>query len=123
MTIFSSRGPNPVASDIIKPDITAPGIQILAGYSPTPNPGSLQGELFAAIAGTSMSSPHIAGVFALLKQAHPDWSAAMAKPAIMTTAYQEVVDNDRVSPADPFDFGSGHVNVARAKHKNSAFRP
>jgi len=122
MTIFSSRGPNPVSSDLIKPDITAPGIQILAGNSPTPI-GGFPGELFQAIAGTSMSSPHIAGVFALIKQAHPDWSPAMAKSAIMTTAYQDVVNNDRVSPADPFDMGAGHVNVGNTVHKGSAFQP
>jgi subtilisin family serine protease len=110
MTIFSSRGPNPVAPDIIKPDVTAPGIQILAGNSPFPDPGMYPGQLFQAIAGTSMSSPHVAGVFALLKQAHPDWSAAMAKSALMTTAYQKVRDNDRVSQANPFAMGSGHIN-------------
>jgi subtilisin family serine protease len=108
MTDFSSRGPNPVAPDIIKPDVTGPGIQILAGNSPFGE--GIQGELFQAIAGTSMSSPHVAGVFALLKQAHPDWSAAMAKSALMTTAYQSVLDNNRTSQADPFDMGSGHIN-------------
>jgi hypothetical protein len=87
MTSFSSRGPNSVAEDIIKPDVTAPGMQILAGASPYADPG---GKLFQSIAGTSMSSPHVAGLFALLKQAHPDWTAAMAKSALMTTAYQDV---------------------------------
>lgn len=122
MTIFSSRGPNPVVGDVIKPDITAPGIQILAGNTPTPI-GGVQGELFQAIAGTSMSSPIIAGVFALIKQAHPEWTPAMAKSAIMTTAYQDVVDNDRVSPADPFDMGAGHVDPGNKVHKGSAFQP
>jgi len=122
MTYFSSRGPNPVSPDLIKPDITAPGIQILAGNTPTPIEG-VPGELFQAIAGTSMSSPHVAGFFALIKQAHPDWSHAMAKSAIMTTAYQDVVDNDRSSPADPFDLGSGHLNPGNAVHKGSAFQP
>lgn len=122
MTIFSSRGPNPVSPDIIKPDITAPGLQILAGNSPTPA-GGYPGELFQAIAGTSMSSPHIAGVFALLKQAHPDWSAAMAKSAIMTTAHQDVRDNDRTSPADPFDMGAGHVRPNGQANKGSMFEP
>jgi hypothetical protein len=70
-----------------------------------------------------MSSPHVAGLFALLKQAHPDWSAAAARSALMTTAYQDVVDNDRISPADPFDFGAGHVDPSRAKAKGSAFQP
>jgi subtilisin family serine protease len=123
MTIFSSRGPDPVAEDIIKPDITAPGLQILAGYSPFPEEEEVPGQLFAAIAGTSMSSPHMAGVFALIKQAHPDWSPAAAKSAIMTTAYQAVVDNDRISQATPFDMGSGHLNPGDAVHKGSAFQP
>ena len=124
MTIFSSRGPNAVAPDIIKPDVTAPGIQILAGASPFPDPGSTPpGELFQAIAGTSMSSPHVAGVFALIKQAHPDWSAAAAKSAIMTTAYQDVVDNDRSSQATPFAMGAGHIDPGGKVHKGSAFEP
>jgi len=123
MTIFSSRGPNPVAPDIIKPDITAPGLQILAGNSPFPDPGMYPGELFQAIAGTSMSSPHVAGVFALLKQAHPEWSAAMAKSALMTTAYQNVRDNDRVSQADFFAMGSGHINPGGKWTKGSITEP
>ena len=110
MTIFSSRGPNAVAPDIIKPDVTAPGIQILAGNSPFPDPHFYPGELFQAIAGTSMSSPHVAGIFALLKQAHPEWSPAAAKSALMTTSYQNVLDNDRKSDADPFAMGAGHVD-------------
>ena len=123
MTIFSSRGPDSIAPDIIKPDVTAPGIQIVAGNSPFPDPDSPPGELFQAIAGTSMSSPHVAGIFALLKQAHPDWSAAAAKSALMTTAYQNVRDNDRVSMADPFDFGAGHVRPGGNWGKGSIVQP
>jgi subtilisin family serine protease len=123
MTDFSSRGPDPVAEDIIKPDVTAPGMQILAGASPFPDPGSVPGQLFQAIAGTSMSSPHVAGLFALMKQAHPDWSPAMAKSALMTTASQSVLSNDRVSQATPFDMGSGHVNPGNPSRAGSAFRP
>ena len=122
MTIFSSRGPNPVSEDLIKPDVTAPGLQILAGNSPTPI-GGVQGELFQAIAGTSMSSPHVAGLFALLKQAHPDWSPAMAKSALMTTAHQDVRDNDRVSQAGPFAMGAGHVDPSDKANKGSMFEP
>ena len=122
MTYFSSRGPNPVAPDIIKPDITAPGIQILAGNTPLPD-GGMQGELFQAIAGTSMSSPHVAGIFALLNQAHPEWSPAEMKSALMTTAYQDVRDNDRVSQADPFDMGSGHANPGGQWGKGSISQP
>jgi subtilisin family serine protease len=122
MASFSSRGPNPISPDIIKPDITAPGHMILAGNTPTPIEG-VQGELFMAISGTSMSSPHIAGVGALLKQAHPDWSPAVIRSAIMTTANQDVLDNDRVSQADPFDSGAGHVNPGGEWNKGSVDQP
>jgi subtilisin family serine protease len=122
MAIFSSRGPNPITPDILKPDITGPGFQVLAGNTPFPI-GGVQGELFQAIGGTSMSSPHVAGAFALLKQAHPDWTPAMAKSALMTTSYQNVVDNDRSSPADPFGMGSGHMDLGEKAQKGSVFQP
>jgi subtilisin family serine protease len=123
MTDFSSRGPDPVAEDIIKPDVTAPGIQILAGNSPFPDPGTVPDELFMAIAGTSMSSPHVAGLFALIAQEHPDWSAAMAKSALMTTADTDVLDNDRVSQATPFEMGAGHVDPGGPDQAGSTFQP
>ena len=123
MASFSSRGPNPAALDIIKPDVTAPGISILAAASPMHTGAGAQGELFQAIMGTSMSSPHVAGAFALLKQAHPDWSPAMAKSALMTTAYQGVLKEDGVTPADPFDIGAGHINPGGKAIKGSAFEP
>lgn len=109
MADFSSRGPNAVAGDIIKPDVTAPGVNVLAGNSPNPYLGA-PGELFQSISGTSMASPHVAGIYALLKQAHPDWTPAMAKSAIMTTAYQNVMKEDGSTLADPFDMGGGHVD-------------
>ncbi len=108
MAAFSSRGPNGIAPDIIKPDVTAPGVNILAGAAPDPFLGAPD-QLFQAISGTSMSSPHVAGTFALLKQAHPGWSAAAAKSALMTTASQDVKKEDGSTPADPFDIGGGHI--------------
>jgi subtilisin family serine protease len=123
MASFSSRGPDPVALDIIKPDVTAPGMSILAGASPIHYNAAAQGELFQAIMGTSMSSPHVAGIFALVKQAHPDWSPAVAKSALMTTAYQDVVKEDYVTPADPFDIGAGHVNPGGKANKGSLYQP
>ena len=126
MAAFSSRGPvgSPASDDIIKPDVTAPGVQILAGNSLTPTLGA-QGELFQSISGTSMSSPHVAGLLALLKQAHPeDWTPAMAKSALMTTARQDVRKEDGQTRADPFDFGAGHVDPSgRASASGSVFNP
>ena len=109
MAAFSSRGENRLSSDIIKPDVTAPGVNILAGNTPTPTSGP-SGDLFQAISGTSMSSPHVAGLMALLVQAHPDWTPAEVKSALMTTARQNVTKEDGVTPADPFDMGAGHVD-------------
>ena len=124
MAYFSSRGENPTAGDIIKPDITAPGVQIMAGNTPKPSGGSQpSGELFQAIAGTSMSSPVVAGSYALLKQAHPDWSPAAAKSALMTTADTRVRDNDRVSQAGPFAMGSGMVDLGEPRAHGSAYQP
>jgi subtilisin family serine protease len=125
MAAFSSRGPvgAPASPDIIKPDVTAPGVQILAGNSMTPTLGA-QGELFQSISGTSMSSPHVAGLLALLKQAHPEWTPAMAKSALMTTARQNVRKEDGSTRADPFDFGAGHVDASgRASADGSLFNP
>jgi hypothetical protein len=108
MAVFSSRGPDRAAPDIIKPDVTAPGVQILAGNSPTPWIGA-PGELFQAIQGTSMSSPHVAGIGALLVGAHRDWTPAMIRSALTTSGSQDVDKEDGTTPADPFDFGGGHI--------------
>ena len=109
MADFSSRGPSVAGGgDIVKPDITAPGVNILAGNTPTAFLGA-PGQLFQSISGTSMSSPHMAGLAALLIQKYPTWSAAAIKSAFMTTAYQAVQKEDDATPADPFDFGAGHV--------------
>ena len=120
MTSFSSRGPDPVAMDLIKPDVTAPGIQILAGASPYTDPN---GSSFQSIAGTSMSSPHVAGLFALIDQAHPDWSPAVAKSALMTSAHQDVVDNDRETPADAVRHGCRPRRPGSPHRLGSSFEP
>lgn len=113
MADFSSRGPFPTVRDWIKPDVTAPGLNVLAGATPEPNDGSF-GGFFQYLSGTSMSTPHIAGIAALLREAHPKWTPAMIKSAIMTTARQNVVKEDGATKADPFDFGSGHVDANKA---------
>lgn len=124
LTYFSSRGETVPNGDTIKPDISAPGAQIMAGNTPAPSGGaSPAGELWQAIAGTSMSSPVVAGSFALLKQAHPDWSAAAAKSALMTSAFTKVRDNNRKAPATPFGTGSGMAVLGRPEVKGTAFQP
>ncbi len=124
MADFSSRGPTgtPASADIIKPDVTAPGVNILAGNTPTPTLGR-PGQLFQSISGTSMSSPHVAGLMALLDQAHPDWSPAAVKSSLMTTARQDVTKEDAQTPADPFDMGAGHVDPGKFRRPGSMFKP
>ncbi|MGH8926333.1 MAG: S8 family serine peptidase [Acidimicrobiia bacterium] len=115
MAAFSSRGPGGL---VIKPDITAPGVQILAGASPVPAPaadgGGPPGEFFQAIAGTSMSSPHVAGAGLLLRALHPNWTPGQIKSALMTTAIQNVVKEDLSTPAGPLDFGGGRIDIGMA---------
>ena len=108
MGSFSSRGPNLTAPDILKPDVTAPGVNILAGQSPDVANG-VRGENFQYLTGTSMSVPHVAGVAALIREAQPDWSPAAIKSALMTTSRQDIAKEDGTTPADPFDFGAGHI--------------
>ncbi|KAF3957897.1 hypothetical protein CMV_017135 [Castanea mollissima] len=86
---FSSRGPNSISPSVLKPDIIAPGVDILAawpdGVPPTEVATDKRRTEFNIVSGTSMSCPHVSGVAALLKGAHPDWSPAMIKSALMTT--------------------------------------
>ncbi len=98
---FSSRGPLRAGDgDLLKPDVSGPGVSVLAAVAPPGNGG----DDFAEYSGTSMSSPHIAGLGALLKDLHPDWSPMMIKSALMTTGY------DLLSGPDPFAQGAGHVD-------------
>jgi len=120
MTSFSSRGPG---GNFIKPDITAPGAQILAGQTPTPDDPSLgpPGEDFMAIAGTSMSSPHIAGSAILEKALNPGFTPGQIKSALMTTATTKVLKENGTTPADPFDLGAGRVQVNLAANPGLTF--
>ncbi|XVE73960.1 hypothetical protein DITRI_Ditri11bG0160300 [Diplodiscus trichospermus] len=87
---FSSRGPNPGSKHLLKPDIAAPGVNILAAYtlmkSLTGLKGDTQYSKFTLMSGTSMACPHAAGVAAYVKSFHPTWTPAAIKSAIMTTA-------------------------------------
>ncbi|GMY23629.1 subtilisin-like protease sbt4.4 [Fagus crenata] len=81
--------PNTIASDILKPDISAPGIDILAAFPPNASPSSVpekRSVKYNILSGTSMACPHVAGAAAYLKTFHPDWSPSAIKSALMTTA-------------------------------------
>ncbi len=113
MAAFSSRGPNNQVPDLIKPDMTAPGVDILAAVASL---GQTAPEI-EFYSGTSMSSPHMAGAGALMMQAkHPAWTVAEIQSALMTTAVWDntVREEDGITPTDPFDRGSGRVNVGNA---------
>ncbi|KAI3996726.1 hypothetical protein MKX01_041026 [Papaver californicum] len=117
MAAFSSKGPNMITPEILKPDITGPGVAIIAAYTQAVSPAGETDPrrvLFNIESGTSMSCPHVAGVAGLLKTLHPDWSPAAIKSAIMTTASTE--DNQKMEmrnssnlQATPFSYGSGQV--------------
>jgi subtilisin family serine protease len=110
---FSARGPAAAVPDILKPDVSAPGVDILAGHTPVVA-NNVRGETFQYLSGTSVAAPHVAGVAALLREAHPQWSPAMVRSALVTSARQDLVTEDGGAPAGPFDFGGGHVAPNRA---------
>jgi len=102
---FSSRGPLAAGGgNLLKPDLIAPGQDILAAVAP---PGN-HGLSFNVYSGTSMSAPHVSGLAALLKQLHQDWSPMMIKSALMTTG-TDVLDGPNSDPAVIFSQGAGHV--------------
>ncbi|KAK4389373.1 Subtilisin-like protease SBT1.7 [Sesamum angolense] len=118
---FSSRGPSLSSPGILKPDIIGPGVSILAArYMPMDNTtNDSTNASFSMASGTSISCPHLSGIAALLKSAHPDWSPAAIKSALMTSATQtnlngSFIADERLLPADVFTVGAGHVNPPKA---------
>jgi subtilisin family serine protease len=106
---FSSRGPDLTSGgDLVKPDITAPGVDIVAAVAPGPHGGNN----FEPISGTSMSSPHIAGLAALILGKRPEWSPAAVKSAMMTTATDTKTEAGARN-TNPFDQGAGFVAPRR----------
>lgn len=123
---FSSRGPDRRSPWILKPDILAPGVDILAAWAPNRGFAPIGDDYdylltdYALVSGTSMSCPHAAGIASLLKATHRDWSPAAIRSAMMTTA--DIIDNanggiiDMITgvPGTPLDFGAGHINPNKA---------
>ncbi|XP_006358147.1 subtilisin-like protease SBT1.2 [Solanum tuberosum] len=119
VAFFSSRGPSRTSPGILKPDIIGPGFNILAAWPTSIENNTHTNLTFNMISGTSMACPHLAGVAALLKSAHPDWSPAAIKSAIMTTAGlvnlgNNPIEDERHLPANIFAIGAGHVNPLSA---------
>lgn len=122
MAGFSSRGPNAPAPGVLKPDITAPGVDVLAAWEGATSPADP--ETYNTISGTSMSSPHAAGAAALVRATQPDWTPDEVRSALTTTAFTEppgrgdevhpIRKEDAVTPADPFDRGSGRIDLRGA---------
>uniref|UniRef100_A0A1D1Z0D1 Subtilisin-like protease n=1 Tax=Anthurium amnicola TaxID=1678845 RepID=A0A1D1Z0D1_9ARAE len=121
---FSGRGPNGLTPAVLKPDLIAPGVNILAAWTDAVGPTGMESDArkteFNILSGTSMACPHASGAAALLKSAHPSWSPAAIRSAMMTTASVEdnrllpVTDESTGRPSTPFDFGAGHLNLDRA---------
>ncbi|XP_037497446.1 subtilisin-like protease SBT1.5 [Jatropha curcas] len=121
---FSARGPNPESPEILKPDVIAPGLNILAAWPDKVGPSSVPTDNrrteFNILSGTSMACPHVSGLAALLKAAHPDWSPAAIRSALMTTAYtvdnrgETMLDESTGNTSTVMDFGSGHVHPQKA---------
>ncbi len=105
---FSSRGPNRTAPGTLKPDLLAPGLNILATTIGS-RPGA---PAYALLSGTSMATPHVAGAAALLRQVHPDWTPAEIRAALMTTATTATSADG--APAPALAAGAGRVQVDRA---------
>lgn len=121
---FSSRGPSTESLFVLKPDVIAPGVNILAawpdGIAPTELSSDPRRTQFNIASGTSMSCPHVSGLAALLKGAHPYWSPAMIRSALMTTAYtidqqgNPLLDEKSYNISTTLDMGAGHVDPEKA---------
>ncbi|KAK6286520.1 hypothetical protein POUND7_012699 [Theobroma cacao] len=115
VALFSARGPNLYDSSILKPDVIAPGVNIIAAW-----PQNLDARRvnFTVMSGTSMACPHVSGIAALIHSAHPTWTPAAIKSALMTSAdandHRGKPITDGNKPADVFAIGAGHVNPDRA---------
>ncbi|HEY9337587.1 MAG TPA: S8 family serine peptidase, partial [Kribbella sp.] len=103
---FSSRGPR-LGDGALKPEVTAPGVEIAAARAAGTHQGHELGEYYTAMSGTSMATPHVAGAAAILAQRHPDWSGPQLKAALAATA---VPNKTATTPQQ----GLGRIDIPRA---------
>jgi hypothetical protein len=112
---FSSRGPR-VGDAAIKPDITAPGVDIIAARAAGTQLGDPVGDSYVKLSGTSMATPHVTGAVALLAQEHPDWTAEQFKATLMAAA--------QPNPGlTVYQQGAGRVDVGRAVDQTVTAQP
>nr|GEV32489.1 subtilase 1.3 [Tanacetum cinerariifolium] len=129
---FSFWGPNFISLEILKSDLVASGVNILAAWTGDTGPSSLKTDkrraAFNILSGTSISCPHISGVATLLKARHSEWSPAATKSALMTTAYihdntyKALVDSSTGGQSSPYDHKAGHINPSRAVDPGPSLR-
>lgn len=114
---FSSRGPNRITHGVLKPDISAPGVEILAAWSGAESVSDIDADTrrtkYNIISGTSMATPHVTGAAAYVKSIHPTWSHAAVLSALVTTATPMTTDS---SPEAELAYGAGLVNPLGARY-------
>ncbi|PKU65868.1 Subtilisin-like protease SDD1 [Dendrobium catenatum] len=130
VTSFSSRGPSRMNGGIIKPDVLAPGVNILAAWPKDvgPNPNPLATHTFNFDSGTSMAAPHVAGIVALVRSKHLEWTPAEILSAIVATSNDSwtdvgdlIADDNSYITAEIYATGAGHVNPIRAMDPGLGF--
>lgn len=116
MAYFSSRGPNSDANLSIKPDLVAPGVNIMSTWPAygLNDPNASYSEAYSRISGTSMATPHVAGLALLLKQEHPNWTPFDIRAALANTADEISDGSDVPVPYDVYSQGAGRVDIAKA---------
>ena len=114
---FSSRGPNRITHGVLKPDISAPGVEILAAWSGAKSVSDIDADtrrtMYNIISGTSMANPHVTAAAAYVKSIHPTWSHAAVLSALVTTATPMTTDS---SPEAELAYGAGLVNPLGARY-------
>lgn len=124
VAFFSSRGPSQISPTILKPDILAPGVNVLAAWVPNRVFAQVGNDSlftnYALVSGTSMASPHVIGIAAMIKSVHRDWSSAAIRSAMMTTADTTdntgnwIIDMSSDTAGSPLAYGAGHINPNKA---------